>query len=210
MKKILNLLKQRLDKKIVEKTILVFILFFCLIIIVDYFNILTLLGFNIKNINFDFLEIFTNSIVVIMLYYITYKTLDREDVNKNINTRNVSIYILEDIYNQCKLYIQLTGNKGKSFSKFLDKEGIRKRYENIPFEKENLLFENIKNGILPSEIVKKYFFIKSSYISFLYDAAVLIDCKSDEYDKAYEEIKKINLDMIDEALTELENLKNKQ
>lgn len=202
MKKLFKYIK----KMRVIDIIIGFVIIFILLIFIDYFNILTFLGFNINNINFEFLSILTNSIVVILFFCITYKALDRDKIEKRENIKKTSIYMLEEIYNICKYYIEkIADEKHHVFmEQYINKPYMTEYYQNTPFKKEEFIFENIKTGVLTTEVVQQYFSIKHSYISFLVDVSIFYEAKDFEMLGI---LKKDIIDKLDKALQKLEELK---
>lgn len=66
-----------------KKTILVFLLLITGITILDYANIPSLMGLNMSNINWDFYMGALNVIAVIIIFIITFETLNRREIEIN-------------------------------------------------------------------------------------------------------------------------------
>ena len=60
---------------------------FVLIIIVDYFNIPSIVGFKMSYINPDLFSALINALVVIGLYIITYVVIDKRQLRKDDNAK---------------------------------------------------------------------------------------------------------------------------
>ncbi len=84
-----------------KKYILIFIIFTLVYLIIDYLNLPTLLNIYIDNINSNLLNIFINSIIVIILYLITYLTIDKRTIEKSKNKKDVYKQILINMYSEC-------------------------------------------------------------------------------------------------------------
>ena len=94
-------------KKGFMKNIIIFIALIIILIILDFINLPTLLGFEMSNINWDFCMGIINAIVVIILYFITYKVLDERTVQRENNKTEISMLLIRNCYQECLGYIKI-------------------------------------------------------------------------------------------------------
>lgn len=71
-------------------------------IIFDYFNILYKNNIIISNFNIDVWDIIVNLMVVITLYFITYKKIDKKLIEQANNKRDIAYLLLKKAYFSCK------------------------------------------------------------------------------------------------------------
>ena len=98
--------------KEISKKVIILLFVLCIAgILIDYTNFLTCIGFNMSNINWDFLNIAT----VIVLFVITYQLLNKKEIKREQNKHDISLLMLQNCYNECRGYID-----------FLDTEKVEK------------------------------------------------------------------------------------
>lgn len=76
-----------------KKTIIFFIIFIIGITILDYTNIPTLLGLNVSNINWDFYMGMLNIISVSAIFIITFNLLNKKEILREKNKKEISILL---------------------------------------------------------------------------------------------------------------------
>ena len=137
-----------------KKYILIFIIFTLVYLIIDYLNLPTLLNIYIDNINSNLLDIFINSIIVIILYLITYLTIDKRTIEKSKNKKDVYKQILINMYSECiqtlnlihdenilnKIIKQVDGNAPIIENKIVN------NLMNLPFENKDTILDFAKSG----------------------------------------------------------------
>ena len=82
------------NDKLLLKVVCIFLISTIIVLILDYFNIF---NFITKNLNFDFLNIFINLIIVIFIFVITYILVEQKsfDIQKDIEQKKIKglIYV---------------------------------------------------------------------------------------------------------------------
>ena len=72
--------------QIMKYMVLVFVLF----IVIDYSNIASFLGFQVKNINISLFSAIFNAFVVIALYIVTFIVVDKRQIKKDQNSEIIA------------------------------------------------------------------------------------------------------------------------
>lgn len=162
-----------------NKRFLYLILMLIMYLLLDYFNVLTRIGINIKNVNLELFNIF----VVIILYISTFYFIDKKQIEKENNKVEVSKLILKSVYEMCLENIELYDDKviNKNivpkcdFDKTIFEDEFMSKLLNQPFQSENILLELLKDGSVPKDIYEEYLTCKESYISYLSKRIMLFD-----------------------------------
>lgn len=162
-----------MKKEYVRNIVFFVVVFIVLCIILDYINLPTLLGLEMGNINWDFCMGSINAVVVITLYLITYKTLDRKTIQRENNKKEIAILLMQECYRECIKCIQ-----------FLDKETVEKyivpkinfnntdstiirNIQNIPFSNEDMIWGLIKDGQMTKSQIENYLKIKEKFSQYI-------------------------------------------
>lgn len=66
------------------------VLVFVLFIVIDYSNIASFLGFQVKNINISLFSAIFNAFVVIALYIVTFIVVDKRQIKKDQNSEIIA------------------------------------------------------------------------------------------------------------------------
>ena len=158
-----------------KKYILIFIIFTLVYLIIDYLNLPTLLNIYIDNINSNLLNIFINSIIVIILYLITYLTIDKRTIEKSKNKKDVYKQILINMYSECiqtlnlihdenilnKIIKQVDGNAPIIENKIVN------NLMNLPFENKDTILDFAKSGEIDVNTFQRFLNIQSDYRKYI-------------------------------------------
>lgn len=160
-----------LSMKKISTKVLLFVL--CIVgICMDYTNLPTCIGFNMSNMNWDFLNIAT----VIVLFVITYQLLDKKEMKREKNKQDISILMLRNFYDECKSYVEfLSPQKVEKFivPKALGKDGeggdenIISNLQNAPFENESSFMDLVKDGQISQTQMEQYLEVKTAYRQYV-------------------------------------------
>lgn len=163
-----------------KKTSIRTILQICLIVsvsvlLLDYFNIPSRWGLRVADINWDLsLSVLTN-LIVIILYVFTYETLDRRSAEKEDNKKNISVFLLQQSYDQCSFYLKTLNDKfvEKYVVPKMDFDGgpeqnrVVVNLKNAPFANEDLIISLINDGQVSLEEIQGYYRIKQLFSQFI-------------------------------------------
>ena len=190
-----------------KKYILIFIIFTLVYLIIDYLNLPTLLNIYIDNINSNLLDIFINSIIVIILYLITYLTIDKRTIEKSKNKKDIYKQILINMYSECiqtlnlihdenilnKIIKQVDGNAPIIENKIVN------NLMNLPFENKDTILNFAKSGEIDVNTFQRFLNIQSDYRKYI---NMLIIC----FDRQ-EYIEKLKVELLKKLNKEVKLLK---
>ena len=80
-------------------------------VILDYFNISQIIHIDMSNFNWDFLSIFVGNLVVVGLYYLTYRLIDRDNIKRAKNQERNVKKVINIVYTECRKNIALLENE---------------------------------------------------------------------------------------------------
>ena len=198
-----------MNKRIIKKDIKILILIIASLVILDYINLPTLLGFKMSNINWDFCMGILNIILVIVLYMITYKALDQRTIEREKNKKDISFLLIKECYFECLKWVDLLNQDivekfivPKMDSNSTD-NAVIVNLKNSPFLNENIIMDLVKDGQVTKKQIEGYFKIKEKYSQYVNMRVIVYDdlnyyepLKADLYDAIKTEIRtldKINI-----------------
>ena len=183
-----------------KKYILIFIIFTLVYLIIDYLNLPTLLNIYIDNINSNLLDIFINSIIVIILYLITYLTIDKRTIEKSKNKKDIYKQILINMYSECiqtlnlihdenilnKIIKQVDGNAPIIENKIVN------NLMNLPFENKDTILDFAKSGEIDVNTFQRFLNIQSDYRKYINMLIICFDRQEYIETLKVELLKKLN------------------
>ena len=93
--------------------IIITCLIFILYLLIDYFNIFSVLGIDISRINTDFLEIIANAVIAIIIFALGYYFVEQWNVKKLANQKAIAESLLLSIYKATTLLLMLKQEKSR-------------------------------------------------------------------------------------------------
>ncbi|WP_191375880.1 hypothetical protein [Thomasclavelia spiroformis] len=193
-----------------KKTIIFFIIFIIGITILDYTNIPTLLGLNVSNINWDFYMGMLNIISVSAIFIITFNLLNKKEILREKNKKEISILLLENCYKECQSYIQFLNNEviNQYIVPKIDFDStdhtIIKKLQDAPFENENIIMDLVKDGQISMQQIEGYFNVKQKFGQYVNMRIITFDGPH-----IYEPLKRDLLGLLNKELTSFRNIKSK-
>ena len=183
-----------------KKYILIFIIFTLVYLIIDYLNLRTLLNIYSGNMNSNLLDIFINSIIVIILYLITYLTIDKRTIEKSKNKKDVYKQILINMYSECiqtlnlihhenilnKIINQVDGNAPIIENKIVN------NLMNLPFENKDTILDFAKSGEIDVNTFQRFLNIQSDYRKYINMLIICFDRQEYIETLKVELLKKLN------------------
>ena len=187
--------------------------FFLFYIILDFFNLPSMFGFKISNINLDLFGLVVNSLIVIVLYVITYFEIDKRQVKKDENSQNLTYSLLLKTYKSCLNTVNLLENKTVlrkyivsqiDFDKLENENSIYASLKNLPFDSYNHVLALAENGFVEVNFINKYLVIKEKYISYITFCISFFDLDYIELNDELNELKKYISDLKGELIKKLQ------
>lgn len=196
-----------------KKTIIAFILFIIGITIIDYINLPTALGLDMFNINWDFYMGLLNIAAVLIVFIITFQTLNRREIKiheKEIehekNKYKISLLLLQDFYEKCLDYINFLNeeNVNKYIVPKIDFNStnptIISNFQNAPFQNEAHFMDFVKEGQITSKQIAAYLQIKKRFTQYVSMRIIFFDAPH-----IYEPLKSELLQLLNNEIEEVKN-----
>lgn len=155
-----------------------------ILIILDYYNVFSALGFGIGNINWDFTGMVIANMIVVLLFVITYETLDRRSAEKENNKRLIAISLIKQSYEQCVWYTNTLSKEivekyivpKMNFDGGADENKVVMNLKNAPFENDGAILSLVYDGQISVETINSYFKIKQLFSQ--YSDSTLSKCRT--------------------------------
>lgn len=148
------------------------VLLFAIYVILDYLNVPQLLGLSSNRINMDFFDVFLNSVIVVVLYIITYYFVDRRQIQKDANSKDTADVLLLYTYKECLDTLQMVWNSEwvKKYivpkvdgNKPVTENKIIMNLQGLPFSSKGEILELSKSGYVAKEVLARYLHIQKEY-----------------------------------------------
>ena len=147
-------------------------LLFALYVILDYLNVPQILGLSSNRINMDFFDVFLNSVIVVVLYIITYYFVDRRQIQKDSNAKDTADVLLLCTYKECLDNLRMVWNPNwvreyivpkVDGNKPMNENRILSNLQNFPFSSKSEVLELSKGGYVEKNVLINYFQIQKEY-----------------------------------------------
>ena len=155
--------------------------------IVDYINVLSLIGINIKNINVELLDVISNIGIVAILYVISFYYIDNKQNEKDDNAKDTVKVLIKKTFQECVDNLDLLDDKELIEEYIIPKiDGNKTDSENrithnlqtLPFESFESVIEFASNGYVEKAVFEDYLDIKKEYQSLVSMKITFFDLKN--------------------------------
>jgi hypothetical protein len=146
------------------------------VIVLDYFNLPSILGFKMSNVNYTLIDTVLNVSVVISLYIITFFLIDKRQIRKDDNAKGTADILMLSAYNQCKELSKIVDTQSWLKSYIVPKIDFNKTsldnrvifyLQNNPFAEHSHILLLAENGAISRGDLMKYLEIMELYKSFI-------------------------------------------
>lgn len=146
------------------------------VIVLDYFNLPSTLGFKMSNVNYTLIDTVLNVSVVISLYIITFFLIDKRQIRKDDNAKGTADILMLSAYNQCKELSKIVDTQSWLESYIVPKIDSNKtaldnrvilNLQNTPFTEHSHILLLAENGAISRGDLMKYLEILELYKSFI-------------------------------------------
>ncbi len=170
------------DLKKIIFYIIVALIILLIALVFDYYNIFSFISVNL---NYDFLGILVNIIVIVLSFLVTYILIDSklmelekkntEQTIEQINNKiDVLLTLLKKTYDCCIEEIEIIDNP-ETLKKYIvpkmdfnsTSDKLFNNLKNIPFESENYIIELFCDGTISRKYLDGYLSVKNSYQKFI-------------------------------------------
>lgn len=155
-------------------------------LLVDYFNIPTVIGIDISRFNVDFLGIVLNATTAVVVFMLGYYFVEQWNLKRLANQKSVAESLLLSIYKECLSSVELLDDPLTAKRLFeqtdcnrryniLDDLSPHMKFAKIPFMSEPSLLECFREGILDKNCFDTYQSIKHNFNSYVCVRVVFFD-----------------------------------
>ena len=146
------------------------------VIVLDYFNLPSILGLKMRNVNYTLLDTVLNVAAMVSLYIITFFLIDKRQIRKDDNAKGTADILILSTYNQCKELSKIVDTQSWLESYIVpkvdsNKTGLDNRVilnlQNNPFAEHSHILLLAENGAISRGDLMKYFEIMELYKSFI-------------------------------------------
>lgn len=189
-------------------------------VILDYFNISQVFHIDMSNFNWDFLSIFVGNLVVVGLYYLTYRLIDRDNIKRAKNQERNVKKVINIVYTECRKNIALLENEIGIVEVLPDVQSdshiyvadVMERINKTVFAMEPFIYDAVNNGVVAESELETYINIRSAFIQYVSYRALLFAEKSKgrELEKNslfMDTIKRVKTDLIHDIEQQLSEAK---
>ena len=175
---------------------------FLVYVILDYINVPTLLGITSDSINMGFFDVFMNSVIVVVLYIITYYFVDTRQIQKDMNAIDTADVLLLYTYKECLDNLQMVRNSALVEKYIIPKvDGDKPVTENkiimnlqqLPFSSKGEILELSREGYVEKAVLVRYLQIQKEYAYVINMKITFYDLnnpQTDEQKVLYADIKR--------------------
>lgn len=194
-------------KKQTLKFIIPLIICFITYLILDYINLSTILGIKPANINLELFGILFDTLIVMVLFIISFFYIDNRQNEKDANARDTVDVLLTKTYDECLSNLNLLDNKEVVKKYIIPKvDGNKTDSENkvinnlqtLPFESFDTIMDLAKNGYVDKAKLSQYLDIKKDYqhlISVKITFYDLVKPENANQKAMYDDIQKRDVDL---------------
>lgn len=189
-------------------------------VILDYFNISQIIHIDMSNFNWNFLSIFVGNLVVVGLYYLTYRLIDRDNIKRAKNQERNVKKVINIVYTECRKNIALLENEIGIVEVLPDVQSdshiyvvdVMERINKTVFAMEPFIYDAVNNGVVAESELETYINIRSAFIQYVSYRALLFAEKSKgrELEKNslfMDTIKRVKTDLIHDIEKQLSEAK---
>ncbi len=157
---------------------------FVVYIILDYVNIPTFLGIKMNNISYDLLSIFIDISVLILLYIVSYRIIDKRQIDKDENAKQTANILIKASYDKCLRYLSIIDNQQLleqyvipkiDFNEAQLDSPVAKNFQNNPFEEYASILSLAENGAVDKTDLLTYLEIEDLYKGYISNRITFFD-----------------------------------
>lgn len=165
-----------MKKKVYQVVLLIGVLPLIMYILLDYLDIPSLIGLNMTTLNYDLFGAVLNAIVVITLYVITFIIVDKRQIKKDENAKQIADILMLNTYKQCQEILKLLNDQNILENDIVPKVDFNKsdldspitmRLENNPFLEHIKILDFATIGVIDATRLSMYYRIMELYKSYV-------------------------------------------
>ena len=173
-------------KGVLLKIIFVAIGISLIVLAIDYFNVLGMIGIDTSRLNIDSVSLIVGNIIVVSLFFATNHIVDSRGLKKEKNKRYPALIMLKNTYIVCRKNINFFDKvenrtqvaKKCDFDTVVSEEPTFVYYRKHPFSYEESILNFSMEVIITPEEYDMYLTIKKQYEEYINHAISLYDSYS--------------------------------
>ena len=158
----------------------------CISFLLDLFNIPSQAGIPMDSVNWNAASLIVGNLLVILIAVITYLLIDKRNREKEKNQREIAVYTLQNIYEQCLFELKKFDSPeyAEYAKKCFDNEDpdFQKAKEQFlydgPYDAHSDIVEFAKNGIISKNEYQTYLNIKEAHHMYVFLRLMFYDKKA--------------------------------
>lgn len=171
-------------REVIKKTFKYILIPLGLILIFDYYNVFSLCGLHIENINAVLLGASLNAIVVIILFIVTFEYVDKRQLAKEHNSKDTANLLLLDTYKECFSTLEMINNQQIlekyiipkiDFNKTDSDNKVKMNLLDLPFMEHASILDLASDGAIAKKDLQTYLDIKRRYKSYISNKITFFD-----------------------------------
>lgn len=148
------------------------IILFVVYLILDYINLIDLIGLSVDNINIDILGVLFDAVIVIVLYIISFYYIDKKQLEKDKNAKGTANILFQKTYNECLENLKFLDDKGIvgryiipkiDGDKVASEDRITNNFQTLPFSSFETIMSLSSNGYIEKNDLNDYLDVKMKY-----------------------------------------------
>lgn len=172
------------SKNELYKFLFLTVLAFTVYLALDYVDFSAFVGIKINNINMGFFDVFFNSLVVLVLYILTYFVIDKRQVQKDKYARMTAQTLMTASYKKCYVVMKFLSNQEivekyivpkVDFNKISSDNIVANNLQDNPFSEYEHILSMAENGYVTNDELKTYLSIKEQYQSYVSNRITFFD-----------------------------------
>lgn len=186
-------------KKKIEWLIAGSVSIICISLLLDFFDVPSKIGIPMDSVNWDAISLIVGNLLVILIAVITYLLIDKRNREKEKNQREIAVYTLQNIYEQCLFeFKKFDHPKYVEYAKKCfdnDDPDFQKAKEKFlydgPYDAHSDIVEFAKNGIISKNEYQTYLEIKKEHYTYVLLRLVFYDDQENALELRNDVISKI-------------------
>ena len=157
---------------------------FVIYLVIDYINIPSLLGIRMVNVSYDLLNTLLNMLLVVILYIISYRVIDKRQIDKDDNAKQTTNILLQSSYKKCVRNLNIIDNQQLLEQYVIPKIDFDKAhkdcpivvsFQDSPFLEYEYILSLAENGAVEKTDLLTYLEIEDLYKGYISNRITFFD-----------------------------------
>lgn len=157
---------------------------FIIYLLLDYFDIPEKLELNLGNIEIDLFSLFFNSLIVVVLYLVSFYLIDSRQIKKENNARALAKMLIKNTYEICKDNLELLNDSEEVARYIIPKvdgnepiadSKVIKHLQGLPFDTFEQVMHLAESGYVDEREIENYLYVRSEYKNLVAKKIIFYD-----------------------------------